>query len=51
MQKRSYSQEVRELFQEHRNDGKSLVWISDALKISFNTLKRWSMKLGRGEEI
>ena len=51
MPRRSYSKEFKETFIQHRNDGKSLSWISDALKVSFNTLKRWSMKLGQWETL
>jgi hypothetical protein len=36
-----YGIQIKELFIEHRRSGKTLVWISEAMNISMNTLKEW----------
>jgi hypothetical protein len=40
-----YSQDMRDLFQKHREDGKSVVWIADALQIALGTLQTWRAEL------
>lgn len=40
-----YSQDMRDLFQKHREDGKTIAWISDVLKISIHTLQNWRAEL------
>lgn len=40
-----YSQEMRNLFQKHREDGKSVAWIADALDIALWTLQTWRAEL------
>jgi hypothetical protein len=47
MKKKSYGKDIKMLFEQHRLNNKTLVWISEALDIPFNTIKTWSMKLGR----
>jgi hypothetical protein len=36
---------MRDLFQKHREDGKSVVWIADALQIALGTLQTWRAEL------
>lgn len=40
-----YPQEIRDLFQYHKNQWKKLTWIADILDISYNTLKIWNKKM------
>jgi hypothetical protein len=40
-----YTNQIKEIFIQHRKNGKTLSWITDALNISFNTIKEWSAKL------
>ena len=40
-----YSQEMRDIFQKHREDGKSVAWISNALQIAIGTLQTWRAEL------
>lgn len=51
MQRKSYSHEIKIIFTKHREDWKTLSWISDALKIPFDTIKRWSTKLAQGNDL
>lgn len=51
MKKRSYGEDIKALFKLHKWNKQTLSWISEALNIPFNTLKTWSMKLGRWEDI
>jgi hypothetical protein len=49
--RRTYSNETKDLFRQHKADWKTLLWISDALKISFNTIKVWSMKIAHWDDL
>ncbi len=40
-----YGDQIKELFIEHRNNGKTLEWITHAMNISLNTIKVWSALL------
>lgn len=51
MERTVYGMQIKELFMEHKNNGKTLPWISDAMHISVNTLKEWWSKLKRGESL
>jgi hypothetical protein len=42
-----YTMEMKSLFIEHRNNGKSLSWITEAMNISINTLKEWGSRLSK----
>lgn len=46
-----YGMQIQELFMEHRKSWKTLLWISEAMNISMNTLKEWWVKLKRGEDL
>jgi len=45
MQRKSYSLEIKEIFIQHKAEGKTLKWISEAIKVPFDTIKLWSSKL------
>ena len=47
MSRVTYSIQIKELFIEHRKNGKTLEWITDAMNISLNTIKVWSALLKR----
>lgn len=47
LSRRTYSSEITNLFITHRNEGKTLTWISNALQISFHTIARWNICLKR----
>ena len=53
MKKRNkvYSEEMREKFKIHRENWRILEWISEALKIPYNTIKWWSQKLKKGDDL
>ncbi len=46
-----YSNQIKEVFREHRNNKKTLSWIANALNISVNTLKEWSVKMKKWESL
>ena len=39
-----YSQDIRNLFQYHKSQWKTLTWIAEVLNISYNTIKIWNSK-------
>lgn len=51
MSRVTYSIQIKELFIEHRKNGKTLEWITDAMNISLNTIKVWSALLKRWESL
>jgi transposase len=46
-----YGMQIKELFIEHKKSWKTLLWISDAMNISINTLKEWGAKLKKGKDL
>lgn len=46
-----YGMQIKELFIEHRKSWKTLLWISEAMNISMNTIKEWWVKLKRGDNL
>lgn len=51
MERSVYGMDIKELFIHHKSNGKTLLWISEAMNISVNTLKEWWTKLQRGENL
>jgi len=46
-----YTQNIRDLFKHHRKEGKELLWISNAIQVPYNTIKKWSSKLKKWEDL
>lgn len=51
MSRTVYTMEMKNLFREHKKNGKTLSWITEAMNISINTIKEWSSRLHKGESI
>lgn len=51
MQRKSYSLEIKGIFIQHKAEGKTLKWISEAIKVPFDTIKLWSSKIKQWESL
>lgn len=46
-----YWDEIKELFKKHKENWKELKWISNALNLPYDTIKRWSSKVNQGKTL